>query len=428
MHCSFDRRSFVLGAAAAISANPLRALSQELGPVSASGLLMQSGRYLPRYLELLQLVEAGEAGADQVASWFAAIVGDEKGALRLAGAQPTRSGHAVTSSDLQVEDALEAIQRAAGNSRIVILNEAHHLSRHRHFAARVAERLALQGFSYFGAEAFAPPQDGALSPVRTLARGAVLTARAGFYVLDPVFAEAVRVAMRGGMTLFDYEQRADQRQIDPDFRITMAAREQAQAENVAALLQQNADAKVFIYCGYDHVTEEADANGRWFATRLKEITGLDPVTIDQSQNWSRANPQDDPAHVRAVNELAKFQAPISVARNDGRAFTNAAYEGRIDISIFHPQLDDVNGRPGWLASDPSRIPLNIPIPFSEEMRLVQAFRMSEGWGSIPADQFPVVPGGGPDVTLYLPPGEYVVRQEFPDSVDVLGRVMIPVAS
>lgn len=389
---------------------------------------MQSGRFLPRYLELRQLVDAGEPGMDQVASWFAAIVGDEKEALRLAGAQPTRSNHAAASSDLQVEDALDVIQRAAANSRIVILNEAHHLSRHRQFAALVAERLARQGFSYFGAEAFAPPTDGALSSVRTLARGAVLTAKAGFYVLDPVFAEAVRAIMRAGMTLFDYEQRADQRRIDPDFRITMAAREQAQAENVAALLQQNPDAKIFVYCGYDHVTEEADANGRWFATRLKEITGLNPVTIDQSQNWQRAAPHDDPAHVRAIYELFQFHAPISVTHNDGRAYTTAAYDGRIDISIFHPQLDDVNGRPGWLASDPSRIPLSIPIPHSDEMRLVQAFRVTEGWGSIPADQFPVVPSGGLEVTLYLPPGDYVVRQEFPDSVDVLGRVTVSAAS
>lgn len=412
---AISRRSMLLALLASCAAG--RASGSELMPLVAREELTQNGRYLPYYLEATREAEAGKPGADQIASWLAAIVGDEKAALRFAGAWEMPTKRALSHQDLQFEDALDAIEKAAGNAQIVILNEAHHISRHRAFAGQVAERLSALGYNMFGAEAFAQPA------VEGLRAGSPISVKSGLYVLDPVFAQTVRRVLSSGMGLFNYEQRPDQRVSDPDWKIEVAAREEAQAHNVADHMARHPDAKLLIYCGYDHVTEKGDRNGDWFATRLKALTGLDPVTIDQSQSWARFDPAEDPPHVKLVLDAYDGVSPICVKDGSGRAFTSDAYEGRVDFSVFHPRVADIEGRPGWLAADPLRSPATVSFDPSENVGLLQAFSVNEGWGSVPVDQM-IVTGGQKSAVLFLPVGEYVVRIEEPERVKTLGRLDI----
>ncbi|MCY4584831.1 MAG: hypothetical protein OXB98_02220, partial [Bryobacterales bacterium] len=53
-------------------------------------------------------------------------------------------------------DVMSTIAALAGDTRIVIINEAHDRPHHREFTKRVAARIAPLGYTHFAAEAFEP--------------------------------------------------------------------------------------------------------------------------------------------------------------------------------------------------------------------------------------------------------------------------------
>src|SRR5688500_6894839 len=110
--------------------------------------------------------------------------------------------------------------------------------------------------------------------------------------------------------------------------------------------------------------EKPGRGGTWFAARLKEATGIDPLTIEQSGNWPATRPENDPAHVRAVLDRFAPTAPIAVSK-DGVSFGSPSYGGQMDLSVFHPRLAPVSGRPGWLAVDPERRAIEVDVPAFE---------------------------------------------------------------
>ena len=123
--------------------------------------LYAEGRYLPQYLDLKARTEAGDADARAFLSQYAAFVGDEETALGLDERDRPAETPMPDLSEAQAEDALEAIVRPAADKQIVILNEAHNISGHRGFAARVMRALRPVGFDTFAAETFMPPPGGA---------------------------------------------------------------------------------------------------------------------------------------------------------------------------------------------------------------------------------------------------------------------------
>lgn len=379
-------------------------------PLSAEQRFMIEGRYLPQYFELKAQAAAGDSAARGFLPQYAAFLGDE--ATAIGSDERVLPADAVLPDleEAESQDALSAIVAAAADKQIVILNEAHNISGHRSFAARVMRALRPLGFDTFAAETFIQPQEQAAPSMRRFRRGEPFHAGFGYYIADPVYAEAVREAAELGYVFADYEWRRDQ-QLPQTATMDeqSAVREAAQASNlVETVLKARPDARIFVLCGYSHAMEVEGRGGLWFAARLKALTGIDPLTVEQSLNWPATRPEADAPHVAAV--LARFQptSPIVVARN-GRAFAQRDYEGRMDLSVFHPRLDRVSGRPGWLAADPVRKAVEVSVPTFEGPTLLQALHMGEGM-VIPADHMLLEPGQT-RATLMLRPGAYVLRLE-----------------
>lgn len=380
--------------------------------------LRNEGRYLPHYLALKARVEAGD---DEMAraelSQYAAFLGDEATALGLVERPPHASAAAPDLDGAEARDAIEAIVEGAARTRVVILNEAHNISGHRAFAAVVARALKPLGYDWFAAETFIPPQPVPAVSMRPYGDGMPFTGGLGWYTQDPVFAETVREAARLGYRFIDYEQTWLQNAPEgSDWEAAIAAREQAQAENlIANVLTPHPDAKVFVFVGYSHAMEKPGLGGTWFAARLKALTGIDPLTIEQSSNWPALDPANDARHVAAV--LAKFAptAPITVSK-DVLSVGSRGYAGQMDLSVFHPRRPAVSGRPGWLAADPMRRAVEVTVPPFEGPALLQVLRTSEGPAGVPADQFLLHPGQE-RATLLLHPGAYFLRLERPEGLD-----------
>ena len=411
----WTRRGFGLTVAATGLSIATTTRAQE--PLTPEQRLHSEGRYLPLYLELKAKVEAGDIDAKGALSQYAAFLGDEQTALGLYERAPNP---AVLRPDLEgaeSRDAIEAIVEAARQTRIVILNEAHNISAHRSFVARVVRALRPLGFDWFAAEAFTPPQDGPTPSVSLYRDGMPFTRDFGWYTQDPVFAETVREAARLGYRFRDYEfnwmQRAPD---DSDAEAQIAMREQAQADNlIANVLAPNPDAKVLVYVGYDHAMEKPNRFGTWFAARLKAASGIDPLTIEQAYNWPALDPANDAPHVAAVLDRFKPQDSIVVSR-DGVTVASRHFTGQTDLSVFHPRRPQVAGRPGWLSADPMRQAVEVSVPPFEGPALLQAMRSSEGPAGVPADQFLLQPGQA-TATLMLHPGSYFLRLERAQGID-----------
>jgi hypothetical protein len=183
---------------------------------------------------------------------MASFLGDEAFALRSAGMGP--SDDPTLPPDATAQDAVAAIVEAARDRRVVMLNEAHVASRHRHFLARLLRALRPLGFEILAAEDFVNASGPGAPDVRTYRAGTALNSNFGFYLHDPVYGEAVREAADLGYRLAAYEQRREQRQAGETGAAAIARREPAQAENfIADVLAANPKARVLVHVGYAHL-------------------------------------------------------------------------------------------------------------------------------------------------------------------------------
>jgi len=297
-------------------------------------------------------------------------------------------------------DAIAEIRAAAGRTRIVIVNEAHHVPRDRAFALEVARALRPLGYSVLAAEAFGNPGgERMLAQMAELQRDGYPRHRTGFYTKDPVFGDFVRQALALGYQPVAYEH--TEAQSTPNGGI--AEREQAQAENLAAILRRMPDRKMLIFVGFSHVTEapipRADGQEEWMASRLKRMTGIDPVTVDQTVIAEGAAARN----MREAYALlaARIRKP-SIVKLGGGPYTTGAYRDAVDFQVVHPPLELVRGRPAWLKNMGRRLrPIPAHLLPTRGRRLVQAFLADEAQDAVPVEQV-VVEAGKPPPGLMLP--------------------------
>jgi hypothetical protein len=407
-----------LALAAAAPAGP--PFSAEVADISAAGIVIfRSGRYLAEWPRMV--ADLDPEGRDSFQQW-AALLGDETTAL----ADAARPRPAPDLGGARAEDALTAIVRAARGRRVVMLNEAHVASRHRGFLGRLVRALRAEGFTHLAAETFGNPGVKlATAPVESLRAGAALNPGQGYYINDPVYAEAVRDALALGYRLVAYEQRPDQMAAVETPQAGIPRREQAQAENLAAALKQWPEGRFLVHVGYGHLSKTPiEEIGPMMGGRFKALTGVDPLTIVQDSTGSFEPHARDSAATRAV--LAKFQPKDSIVVFDANG--EALYGRRLgcDLTVFHPALPDVEGRPGWLAATPGRRRVAVRLPTPAPVRapggyvLAQAVPAADPDPAIPADQY-LLAAGVREAVFHLRPGRYRIRLETPEGFTAVGE-------
>ena len=372
------------------------------------------GDYL-RPIEAFEKAAFGPAGeiadnrAYQMWSQLRPMIGGPAPPPRTAATSPPLSAEDMARlRAASVRDALSVIRAEAAKTRIVILNEAHHRPRDRAFALQVARALRPLGYDILAAEAFANVEGGGETPVAKLERDRYPTFQTGHYIHDPVFADFIRSALAIGYRPAAYEIRPSQSR--PGGGI--AVREQAQAENIAAILASNPGARLFIHVGFSHVMEAPAASSEgemeWMAARLKKMTGIDPLTIDQA-NFGEASRA---GRGLGAGALVEPRIRTSSVLWLGRAAANVGdFAHAVDLQVFHPGTRPVHGRPDWLLQMGRTAR---PVPSSllpvRGRRLIQAFLADEKEGAVPIDQV-LVEAGRPTPWLMLPrrPVRYAVQ-------------------
>lgn len=387
----------------------------------ASGAALDQGHYLaaqeavtPRAFDAPGKPRDGMAYMNW--SLFQAFMTNEPApGVRLSTPTPPSASEAAAIAHARLTDPIAEIVRRARMTRIVILNEDHWVPRDRAFALQVARALRPLGYDVLAAETFnnSPQPDFAEEMRAKLERDGYPRRFTGYYTKDPVFADFVRQALHLGYRPALYETT---RYVAGASRYdSIAQRDQDEADNlVAHALKAYPASKILIYVGFHHATEAPMPSGdgrqiEWMATRLKRMSGIDPLTIDQTALSPLGG--GNPALYALVAPRLRGRTAMLIA--NGAPLVLGEYAGKVDLQVAHPVATRIDGRPDWLRSM-GRRPVAIPahlIP-QKGTRLIKAFIAAEAEDAVPVDQV-LVTAGKPLPKLMLPPGR--IRYEVEDA-------------
>lgn len=312
------------------------------------------------------------------------------------------------------EDAAAVVWREAERRQAVFLNEAHHVPLHREFTRSLLAGLRERGYRYFAAEAFSPD-----APER--AAGGVPVRALGGYASEPRFAALVSEALRLGFVLVPYEDETGPCADPPgDANFCANRRDRAMAENLKArVFDRDPRARLVVHAGFDHVRKDGRPGWRTMAAVFKEVTGLDPLSVDQVELTGRSAPAFDSPAYKALLDAFKPEGPVIVSREDGRGLLLEGHEGAFDFHVLHPRPATLHGRPAWVYAGRRAVELG-PGACPAFPCVVEVYRE----GAEPAEEPPadavIVRGAGPLPRLAVPPGAWFTRALGPDGGVAVG--------
>ena len=293
-------------------------------------------------------------------------------------------------------DALTRIVAAADTARIVMVNERHHAASDRLLTLELLPELWAKGYRYFAAEAF-DWRDSSLNRRAYAASGI-----SGGYVDEPVFGEIVREARRLGYTLVPYEMEPAQ-DVRTDSLNPQQRRDRAQARNLNdRIFRVDPNAKVLVHAGYSHIKERADSVWSPMAAYLRQLTDIDPVTVDQTMLAEMSEPsKEHPAYRAAQAAKLVGKTPVILTDRSGRAISPATFD--VDFQVLTPRTSYTNGRPTWMTLGPRRRAVEVSVPeCGTRPCIVEARLATDGDEAVPIDR---TEARASTVTLFLPPGQ-----------------------
>lgn len=304
-------------------------------------------------------------------------------------------------------DARQHISRIAKDHRAIMVNEAHHNAQHRVFTQSLLQPLYEQGYRYLCVETLNVKDTN-------LNHRKYPVLNSGWYSIEPQYGELIRSALRIGYRLVAYEDTTDADGL---------RREVHQAENIGEVFKADPDARILVHAGYDHIREDS-AVGDWgkaMAGRLREMTGIDPFTIDQEIMMEHFHSTKENPYRR----LANASKPAFYAYDDSTLFYGPLNRPkRVDARLFHPKTTYKYGRPEWLTMDGSKkyyvldhIKSHLPTPC-----LVFAYNFSEDKNeAVPADVIEVRTTEEKALILY--PGKYNLLVKDRQGKIILSKVI-----
>ena len=87
------------------------------------------------------------------------------------------------------------------------------------------------------------------------------------------------------------------------------------------------------------------------AVRFQALTGIEPLSVDQTLMTEHSQPEKEAADYRlAVEKGLVKDKPVVLREKEGKGYyVPAAVREAHDVVIFHPRTRYENGRPTWMA-------------------------------------------------------------------------------
>ncbi|MBQ4854015.1 hypothetical protein IMW82_04955 [Rhodanobacter sp. B2A1Ga4] len=360
----------------------------------------------------------------QYLSWYQSFIGDYPDAAASFSirqpALPDDRPSPLGNPGYRARPALEAIPELARNYRAVFLNEAHNIPLTRTLTVQLLGKLRAEGFNYFAAETLYQTDSG------LQARGYPV-AGSGFYTEEPIYAEMVRTALKLGFKVVAYEALS---------AATGDAREAEQARNLyREVFKNDPQARLVINAGYAHIQESGVyLGGSSMAEHLHKLSGIDPLTVEQTMLYPHPSANDDHPDYAPVMKQLRPGAPIVFVNKQGQPWS---LRPGYDVSVFFPPERLKRGRPGWLDLGGMRKPYLVGGERCDHTYpcMVEARYADEGSDAIPADRLVLDPlplnavtsdriSNGliePHSLLYLRPGKYRLTYTDADAHQLFAR-------
>lgn len=330
--------------------------------------------------------------------------------------------HLPAPADWSATNAVDVITEMAKDRRLVMINEAHHDAHTRLLTLALLPRLRALGFNYFAVEALSDKDE------QLMQRGYAVESSGTEYLREPNYGNIVRTAIKLGFTLVPYDVSGS----------SPSDRESGQAKNLyRKTFASDPNAKLFVHAGYAHIDKASGRLGkvRPMAMYLQHLSGIEPLSIDQTQ-FREQIPVEDDAYQQLITAFPSDGPIVLINRTSGKPWSDHpdAYDmnvllppastGVVDSGFLRPvtnvraadrnqlMLRDqlIKLRPNWLA----RLPDRAPYPISATMCkttfpcAIDAQLADESNDAIAVDRYVFVQGNAVS-KLYLPPGNYRIR-------------------
>jgi len=301
--------------------------------------------------------------------------------------------------DAVTQSPVDEIVRRAEESRVVIINEAHDRPRDREFIRKVAVRLKAIGYSTYSAETFGPL-------IASTSNQKYASVADGNYSNEPVFGRLIRDLKSHGYALRDHESRVMGAVAGEAASVRVRHREEAQANNLLATIEMlGPTERLLVHVGYSHAAEVPipgfdKQTIAWMAARLKEKSGIDPLTIDQT-------------HCSTGAVQSELMAP-----------NPRLVDGQFDLLVGHPTRKFVQGRPTYRMREGSSL-VSIPSELlSRENRVIVEARFAgEPLDAVPVDRLMLWPTEA--LPFVLPIGRFELVS-FEENTDIRRTLEITV--
>ena len=328
--------------------------------------------------------------------------------------EPANEPEMALPNDAKALDAIDHLTKLASDRQIVMVNERHHVSTDRLLTLSLLRPLAERGFRYLALEAAWNGDD-------VNERG-YATGETGYYVNDVVFAEMVREAIALGYEVVAYEIEDRQRRQDVPEKPNLssqAKRDYWQARNlVDRTFAKDPKAKVFVHCGYDHLRKTQSEHWTPMGYFLKQMTGLEPLTVDQVKLSERGAPEFEDSLRRSAERLGLAKnTPIVLADGEGSPLP---LDADIDVHVLTPNTRYERERPTWMGMFGRRRAVAVETPQCAQTSCIVAARAVDEPNAVHFDRLEV--SHDTSALLYLPPSaDVAVGWHDTETGEPLGR-------
>jgi hypothetical protein len=311
----------------------------------------------------------------QYLSWFQTFIGDYDGAAAsFSIAQPKQDddGPSPLGTGYTIKPAADVILDMAKTRKAVFFNEAHSAPITRTLTIQMLPKLRELGYNYFAAETLYDTD-------HDLQKRGYPTPKSGFYVNEPLYGEMVRTALHLGFKVIAY---------DVENAGVGDERERAGADKLyQEVFRKDPNARLVVNAGFAHVQKSGRyLRGSSMGEFFRQISGIDPLTIEQTMmmQHGRAN-QDHPYYAAVVQQL-KVTKPSVFVNADGKTWT--LKPDKYDMSVIFPTYEVIKQRPNWLVLGGERIayPVASEICRNSYPCMVEAFYTSETDDAVAADR------------------------------------------
>lgn len=358
---------------------------------------------------------------DQLLGTYLSFMGDSYGAIKVFE-KKFRDGESLQKESIpsplkeldeitkaSAENALSAIISEAKNKQIVILNEYHHIPMQRAFAMRLARELRKIGYEYLACETLTTDD------LHPLINGYV-EEYSGFYSKEPMFANFLRDAIQDRWKFISFEAKFDPTLPSREFA---KVRETRMAENIInRILKDNPNAKIFIYTGSGHAykqpTTESIESRVMMAAHLKRLSGIDPLSIDQTQMIPHFIGKQQAEIYSSAKTKSNENEPFVLKGINNENLVFGRPKGRMDMQVVFPDYkkDPETGRPTWYTAIAGFTPHDIPnnLALTANDRLIYVYHRNDPKNAAPVDVI-LIAKNKPIPKLMLPKGEFRFEHE-----------------